>query len=206
MLHQRDAYNHITWPLLGKSAVTSASWLLVENFWPTQLQTTAYIFDCEHYVLLVTQSTKQNTSSHRCLHRFTNLDFNTSSIIQFYVGICLLFVYIRVFDVNTSRIFATCAADQVSKFLRRHPEFLERYITEEVEFSKLQKWTSRRSQRQKRNPARSTNSVRKYSAYQDKDQMLQDLTHKLQLKDSKEYTLWDLANCLCSAVHAEGFR
>lgn len=98
------------------------------------------------------------------------------------------------------------AADQVSKFLRRHPEFLERYITEEVEFSKLQKWTARRSQRQKRNPTRSTSSVRKYSAYQDKDQMLQDLAHKLQLEDTKEHTLWDLANCLCSAAHADGFR
>lgn len=133
-----------------------------------------------------------------------NLDLNTSSVIQFYV--CNLFVYIRVFDIKTNRFFATYAADQVSKFLRRHPEFLERYITEEVEFSKLQKWTSLRTQRQKRNPTRSINSVRKYSAYQDKDQMLQDLTHKLQLKDSKEYTLWDLANCLCSAAHADGFR
>lgn len=36
--------------------------------------------------------------------------------------------------------------------------------------------------------------------------MLQDLTHSLQLRPTKAHVLWELAQCISSAVGADGFR
>jgi cAMP and cAMP-inhibited cGMP 3',5'-cyclic phosphodiesterase 10 len=40
----------------------------------------------------------------------------------------------------------------------------------------------------------------------DKRQMLQDLTHSLQLRPTRAHVLWELASCISSAVGADGFR
>lgn len=40
----------------------------------------------------------------------------------------------------------------------------------------------------------------------DKRQMLLDLTHSLQLRPTRAHVLWELANCISSAVGADGFR
>lgn len=36
--------------------------------------------------------------------------------------------------------------------------------------------------------------------------MLQDLTHSLQIRPTKDHVLWELASCISSAVGADGFR
>lgn len=46
----------------------------------------------------------------------------------------------------------------------------------------------------------------KFCVHADKRQMLQDLTQSLQIKPTKDHVLWELANCICSAVSADGFR
>lgn len=40
----------------------------------------------------------------------------------------------------------------------------------------------------------------------DKRQMLLDLTHSLQLHPTKAHVLWELSNCISSAVGADSFR
>lgn len=40
----------------------------------------------------------------------------------------------------------------------------------------------------------------------DKRQMLLDLTHSLQLRPTKAHVLWELSNCISSAVGADSFR
>lgn len=105
--------------------------------------------------------------------------------------------------------------DQVSDYLSNHPEFLERYIMEEVEVEQLERWIIRKSQRLKkktetsaatRNGRKTSLSRWKFCVHADKRQMLQDLTHSLKLKPTKDHVLWELANCICSAVNADGFR
>nr|XP_022901615.1 cAMP and cAMP-inhibited cGMP 3',5'-cyclic phosphodiesterase 10A-like [Onthophagus taurus] len=108
---------------------------------------------------------------------------------------------------------AHVTADQVSEFLRLHPDFLERYVTEEVELEQLERWIIRRSQRLKKktgscskNNRKTSLSRWKFCVHADKRQMLQDLTHSLQLNPQKDHVLWELANCISSAVGVDGFR
>lgn len=84
---------------------------------------------------------------------------------------------------------------------------------EEVEVEQLERWIIRKSQRLKKKPENANRNGRKTSlsrwkfcVHADKRQMLQDLTHSLQLRPTKNHVLWELANCICSAVNAEGFR
>ncbi|XP_018325357.1 probable 3',5'-cyclic phosphodiesterase pde-5 isoform X2 [Agrilus planipennis] len=110
-------------------------------------------------------------------------------------------------------------ASQVSNYLRANQDFLERFVTEEVELEQLERWLIRRSQQLKRkeketsstknnnSSGRKTSLSRwKFCVHADKRQMLLDLTHSLQLKPTKDHVLWELANCICSAVNADGFR
>lgn len=46
----------------------------------------------------------------------------------------------------------------------------------------------------------------KFCVHADKRQMLLDLTHSLQLRPTKAHVLWELANCISSAVGADTFR
>ncbi|CAG9768016.1 unnamed protein product [Ceutorhynchus assimilis] len=103
--------------------------------------------------------------------------------------------------------------DQVSQFLSNHTEFLEKFIMDEVEVEQLERWIIRKSQRQKKRPdfaprnGRKTSLSRwKFCVHADKRQMLQELTHSLQLKPTKDHVLWELSNCISSAVSADGFR
>ena len=84
---------------------------------------------------------------------------------------------------------------------------------DEVEVEQLERWIIRKSQRLKKKPETESRNGRKTSlsrwkfcVHADKRQMLQDLTHSLQLKPTKDHVLWELANCICSAVSADGFR
>lgn len=46
----------------------------------------------------------------------------------------------------------------------------------------------------------------KFCVHADKRQMLLDLTHSLQLHPTKAHVLWELSNCISSAVGADSFR
>lgn len=104
--------------------------------------------------------------------------------------------------------------EQVTDYLRHHPDYLERYIMEEIELEQLERWIIRRSQRvKKKHEQSSSRNVRKTSlsrwkfcVHADKRQMLLDLTQSLQLRPTKDHVLWELANCISSAVGADGFR
>ncbi|KAL3275955.1 hypothetical protein HHI36_020689 [Cryptolaemus montrouzieri] len=104
-------------------------------------------------------------------------------------------------------------ADEVAKYLSTHPEFVERYIMDEVEVEQLERCIIRKSQRLKKKPdgaarnGRKTSLSRwKFCVHADKRKMLQDLTQSLQLRPTKDHVLWELANCICSAVNADGFE
>lgn len=103
--------------------------------------------------------------------------------------------------------------EQVSEYLSAHPEFLERYVMEQVEVEQLERWIIRKSQRLKKKTEATTKNGRKTSlsrwkfcVHADKRQMLQDLTNSLQLRPTKDHVLWELASCISSAVGADGFR
>ncbi|KAF5297415.1 hypothetical protein FQR65_LT01346 [Abscondita terminalis] len=104
--------------------------------------------------------------------------------------------------------------NQVYEYLHSHPDFLENYVLDEVELEQLERWIIRKSQRLKKKPEATTTkngrktslSRWKFCVHADKRQMLQDLTQSLQLKPTKNQVLWELANCICSAVNADGFR
>ncbi|PSN39763.1 hypothetical protein C0J52_18546 [Blattella germanica] len=105
--------------------------------------------------------------------------------------------------------------EQVRVFLRSHPDFLERFVMEEVELEQLERWMIRSTQRAKKRPdapgtgknGRKTSLSRwKFCVHADKRQMLQELTKSLQQKPTKAHVLWELAGCICSAIGAEGYR
>nr|XP_023028430.1 cAMP and cAMP-inhibited cGMP 3',5'-cyclic phosphodiesterase 10A-like [Leptinotarsa decemlineata] len=102
--------------------------------------------------------------------------------------------------------------EQVSCYLTNHPNFLEQYIMDNVEMEQIERWIIRKSKKGRR-PSDFEKAVRKTSlsrwkfcVHADKRKMLQSLTRKLQIKPSKDYVLWELANCISSAVNADGFR
>lgn len=116
-----------------------------------------------------------------------------------------------------SALIKLFADEQVTQFLAQHPDYLERYVMEEVEVEQLERWIIRKSQRLKkktmetaasstRNGRKTSLSRWKFCVHADKRQMLQDLTHSLQQKPTKNHVLWELAHCICSAVSADGFR
>lgn len=84
---------------------------------------------------------------------------------------------------------------------------------EDVDLEQLEKWIIRRSQRLKkkteagsRNGRKTSLSRWKFCVHADKRQMLQNLTQSLQMSPTKDHVLWELANCICSAVGADGFK
>ncbi|XP_024081659.1 probable 3',5'-cyclic phosphodiesterase pde-5 [Cimex lectularius] len=99
---------------------------------------------------------------------------------------------------------------RVAGFLRENPDFLEKYVMEELEIEQLERWIIRRTQRDKKragSAGRKTSLSRwKFCVHADKRQMLQDLTHSLQLRPSVVNVLSELASCISSAVSADGYR
>lgn len=85
---------------------------------------------------------------------------------------------------------------------------------EEVELEQLERWMIRRTQRAKKtqtqtmgkNGRKTSLSRWKFCVHADKRQMLQDLTHSLQLRPTKAHVLFELASCISSAVGADGFH
>ncbi|XP_046391240.1 probable 3',5'-cyclic phosphodiesterase pde-5 isoform X2 [Ischnura elegans] len=111
------------------------------------------------------------------------------------------------------------SVDAVTAFLRSHPDYLEKYLMEEVELDTLERWMIRRTQRAKTRGGgpdsastgkigRKTSLSRwKFCVHADKRQMLQELTQSLhQERPNKAHVLWELASCISSAVGADGFR
>uniref|UniRef100_A0A1Q3FNA8 Phosphodiesterase n=1 Tax=Culex tarsalis TaxID=7177 RepID=A0A1Q3FNA8_CULTA len=103
-------------------------------------------------------------------------------------------------------------AQQVKKYLQANPEFLDGFVMDEVQLEQLERWMIRKTQRTRKvtqtekNGRKTSLSRWKFCVHADKRQMLQDLIHSLQLRPTKMHVLWELAQCICSAVNAEGFR
>lgn len=126
---------------------------------------------------------------------------------------------IQYYTVSCHQIYSigSFPGDQVSEYLSKHPDFLENYIMDKIEVEQLERWIIRKSQRMKKKLDNSSSSTAKsgrktslsrwkFCVHADKRQMLQDLTQSLQIKPTKDHVLWELANCICSAVSADGFR
>ncbi|CAB3377218.1 Hypothetical predicted protein [Cloeon dipterum] len=105
--------------------------------------------------------------------------------------------------------------EQVSSYLKAHPEFLDQWLMEEVDLEQLERWMIRKMQRDKKKQSNDANgkvgrktslSRWKFCVHADKRQMLQELTHSLQTRPDRSNVLWELASCICSAVSADGFR
>lgn len=118
-----------------------------------------------------------------------------------------------LFFFKLKNIHVIFTADNVSEYLFNHPEFLERYIMDEVDVEQLERWIIRKSQRQKKKPETTAKNGRKTSlsrwkfcVHADKRKMLQNLTQSLQHRPTKDHVLWELANCISSAVNADGFK
>ncbi|KAK5637888.1 hypothetical protein RI129_000191 [Pyrocoelia pectoralis] len=153
----------------------------------------------------VSYTKKYIWNNQRCLwNAITKKRFVRSSVIKH-----------DVTSTGTNTVMPSqISADQVYEFLHSHPDYLEHYIMDEVELEQLERWIIRKSQRLKKKPetpatknGRKTSLSRwKFCVHADKRQMLQDLTQSLQLRPTKNQVLWELANCICSAVNADGFR
>ncbi|XP_055379719.1 probable 3',5'-cyclic phosphodiesterase pde-5 isoform X2 [Condylostylus longicornis] len=107
------------------------------------------------------------------------------------------------------------SASKVRDFLRDNPDFLEKHVMDEVELELLERWMIRRTQRSRKATTQSLGGLGnrktslsrwKFCVHADKRQMLQDLTHSLQLRPTKAHVLWELANCISSAINADGFN
>lgn len=118
-------------------------------------------------------------------------------------------------------------------YLKNHPEVLENFLLDEeegIELEQLERLMIRRTQRAKKTAQTAATAAGRTSTgpggggpgggggrkaslsrwrfcvHADKRQMLQDLTHSLQLRPTKTHVLWELASCICSAVGGDGFR
>ncbi|XP_017774954.1 PREDICTED: probable 3',5'-cyclic phosphodiesterase pde-5 isoform X2 [Nicrophorus vespilloides] len=102
-------------------------------------------------------------------------------------------------------------SDGVTQFLRSNPDFLDRFVMEEIELEQLERWIIRRSQKMKKkheqkNDRKISLSKWKFCVHADKRKMLQDLTTSLEKQPTKDEVLWELASCISSAVDADGFQ
>lgn len=80
---------------------------------------------------------------------------------------------------------------------------------DEVELEQLERWMIRRTQKAKKmNYANRKTSLSrwKFCVHADKRQMLEQLTHQLQMKPTKVHVLFELSSCISNAVGADGFR
>ncbi|GAB6030907.1 hypothetical protein CHUAL_007736 [Chamberlinius hualienensis] len=104
----------------------------------------------------------------------------------------------------------------VSSYLRENPDVLEDHVMQQVDVELLERWIIRKTQRFKTNKdsdshngkiARKTSLSRwKFCVHADKRKMLQELTHSLHQKPNKAFVLWELGNCISSAVNADGYN
>uniref|UniRef100_A0A6A7G776 Phosphodiesterase n=1 Tax=Hirondellea gigas TaxID=1518452 RepID=A0A6A7G776_9CRUS len=108
---------------------------------------------------------------------------------------------------------------QVTQYLQDHPTFLDNYLMEYVEIEMLERWMIRRSKRDKQQQqanggldqnlsnskiVRKTSLSRwKFCVHADKRKMLVELTASLQSNPSKQHALWELSQCVSSAINAD---
>lgn len=112
-------------------------------------------------------------------------------------------------------------AAQVTAYLRENFDFLEHHIMEEVELEQLERWMIRRTQRARKQTLTMTGACKngggsggrktslsrwKFCVHADKRQMLLSLTHSLQQRPTRAHVLFELANCIASAVDVDDFR
>lgn len=65
-------------------------------------------------------------------------------------NINIVWEYFR--DLILNLTFTDLTPEQVTNFLREHPDFLERHVMEETELEQLERWMIRKTQRAKKTP------------------------------------------------------
>jgi len=94
--------------------------------------------------------------------------------------------------------------DRVEQYLLLNPQFLDAYISRNVEQETLESWLLDRHKMAQRR--KSSLSRWKFGSQTSaKKNMLEELTKSLQRGSQEESVLWELAECIASAVWADGF-
>jgi hypothetical protein len=125
-----------------------------------------------------------------------------------YISSCHVYVFVggklnSTYDVLLlfSCLFAT---DRVEEYLIQNPDFLENYVTRNVDQETLECWLI---DRQKVAQSRKSSLSRwKYGTGSDtRRNMLQELARSLQRNSQEGSVMWELALCISSAVSADSF-
>ncbi|XP_032242286.1 probable 3',5'-cyclic phosphodiesterase pde-5 isoform X2 [Nematostella vectensis] len=113
--------------------------------------------------------------------------------------------------------------ESVRGYLQGHPMFLEEFVMKNVDQERLERWLIRKTRKIKHNKGRHPSSEHeknqqnaslthrpslskwKFCVHSDKKKMLEDLTHDIHQQPNKQKVLLELANCIASASHADGF-
>ncbi|XP_035213218.1 probable 3',5'-cyclic phosphodiesterase pde-5 isoform X2 [Stegodyphus dumicola] len=103
---------------------------------------------------------------------------------------------------------------KVAEYLKKHEDFLEKYVLDNVSLELLERWIIRKTQRQRKRAAQmSENNEKmpslarwKFCVHADKREMLQELTSTLFTYPNKGHVLSELARTIASAVNATGWR
>ncbi|KAG5880335.1 hypothetical protein JTB14_019814 [Gonioctena quinquepunctata] len=89
-----------------------------------------------------------------------------------------------------SRSSTMITEDQISSFLSEHPNFLEQFVMENIEIEQIERWIIRKSKK----------------APKSNENLGKELEENQPTKPTRDHVLWELANCISSAVSADGFR
>ncbi|XP_020914824.1 probable 3',5'-cyclic phosphodiesterase pde-5 isoform X2 [Exaiptasia diaphana] len=115
--------------------------------------------------------------------------------------------------------------ETVRTYLQSNPMFLDEFVMKHVDQDRLERWLIRKTRKLKqkgripndhqentrqngtRGPLhhRASLSKWKFCVHSDKKKMLQELTHDIHTQPNKQKVLLELANCIASACHADGF-
>jgi len=105
-------------------------------------------------------------------------------------------------------MISTCVClfvDKVEEYLLQNPDFLENYVTRNVDQETLEGWLI---ERHKVAQSRKSSLSRwKYGAggSDSRKNMLQELAKSLQRNSQEGSVMWELALCISSAVNADSF-
>ncbi|XP_031549791.1 probable 3',5'-cyclic phosphodiesterase pde-5 isoform X3 [Actinia tenebrosa] len=112
--------------------------------------------------------------------------------------------------------------ENVRSYLVANPMFLDEFVMKHVDQDRLERWLIRKTRKLKQKgrhpPGDQENSKQngplshrpslskwKFCVHSDKKKMLEELTHDIHTQPNKQKVLLELANCIASACHADGF-
>ncbi|KAK3730857.1 hypothetical protein QZH41_009975, partial [Actinostola sp. cb2023] len=119
-------------------------------------------------------------------------------------------------------------SESARSYLQSNPMFLDEFVMKHVDQDRLERWLIRKTRKLKqkgRMPSadrenskqngnkqwlqplhhRASLSKWKFCVHSDKKKMLEELTHDIHTQPNKQKVLLELANCIASACHADGY-